>query len=114
MTCTAVLLGGLLFQGPAALPAGEFTVELEQVSVFEAGEMGEELRSGMVIVCAQEADPKVDRYPAFRSRAPLFGAASLGRRPGDPESPIPYLFAIDESAGAGTGYDRLHLDLDRR
>ncbi len=64
----AVLLPGLLLQGPAAPPAGlqdsagEITVELEKISRFEAGDVGEKLASSMTVVCEEAVliDPAMD------------------------------------------------------
>jgi len=52
---------------------------------------------------------EVARYPRFKSAKPLFGVLYVN----DSDSGKPgsgYQFAMDESRGTGTGYDRLYID----
>lgn len=66
---------------------------------------------GNPCTCHREAEPNV-AYPIFASAAPLYGMVRVDREIGNPYSGTPYPFAIDESSGTGTGYDRLYVDLD--
>jgi hypothetical protein len=66
---------------------------------------------GHPCVCSEQADPNV-AYPAFTSGKPLYGLLRVDMEFGEERSGTPYPFALDESAGTGTGYDRLYVDLN--
>jgi hypothetical protein len=67
---------------------------------------------GHSCVCSEQADPNV-AYPAFFSGKPLYGLVRVDMELGEERSGTPYPFALDESGGTGTGYDRLYVDLNR-
>ena len=61
--------------------------------------------------CTSEADLGV-AYPEFVSTEPLYGVLFVDNEVGRLRSGRPHHFAIDESVGTGTGFDRLYIDLD--
>lgn len=52
-------------------------------------------------------------YPKFKSNKPIYGAATFDLSLFDPQAGLRYGWAIDESGGTGTGYDRFYFDLNR-
>jgi hypothetical protein len=72
-----------------------------------------------VIWVAQNTDWKsvpeeeVKVYPKLESSRPLYGAIEFGKGKITPGKGKPYHFVLDESAGTGTGYDRLYFDANR-
>ncbi len=66
---------------------------------------------GHLCVCSEQADANV-AYPAFSSSRPLYGLIRVDMELGEEQSGTPYRFALDESGGTGTGYDRLYVDLN--
>jgi len=87
----------------------QFVFNLDEVSVFDVGEVFRDFLRGQSTFCNSRPRKPV-KYPAFKSRKPLYAAdrfagASVGSR-----TPSKYHFAIDESAGTGKGYDRLYFD----
>ena len=53
-------------------------------------------------------------YPAFRSQKPIYGSVRFGGEHGDRKhTGMLFHYALDESQGAGKGYDRLCFDLNR-
>ncbi len=92
---------------------GELTFDLQEVSAFQTpGRMHSLFIMGHRAVCTVLPDPNVNRYPAFVSEAVLYGAVELPRGFLVLEPGRLHAFALDESAGAGMGYDRLYFDLD--
>jgi hypothetical protein len=55
--------------------------------------------------CTEDRDKNVIRYPRFASEHPLYGYMPLPEAQGARRC-----FALDESKGTGTGYDRLYFD----
>jgi len=51
-------------------------------------------------------------YPAFQSKNVIYGVVQLGGEYFDIDSGVSYHFAIDESNGNGTGFDRMYFDVD--
>jgi len=93
--------------------SGGRTFELQEVSVFDApGGLHPLLASGQSVLCTQSPDPNVHCYPSFVSQAVLYGTIEMPRGFLVPERGQVHAFALDESAGAGTGHDRLYFDLD--
>ncbi len=93
---------------------GELTFDLEEVSTFQTpGLMHALFIMGHPALCTVTPDPNAHKYPGFVSGAVLYGAVELPRGFWETEQGRLYAFAIDESAGTGTGYDRLYFDLDR-
>jgi hypothetical protein len=97
--------------GPAADPGHEATFQLKDVSVFSAGH--NDFLRGQVCRCQTEPLAQVQHYPAFVSKVPIFGMAKFGGRGDDTNSAVTCYFALDESGGAGKGYDRLYFDANR-
>ena len=67
---------------------------------------------GSTSLCRNEPDPNV-AYPAFVSGKPLYGVIYVDGKFGTADAGTAYPFAIDESSGTDSGYDRLYIDLNR-
>ncbi len=81
--------------------------KLREVSAplnFDAGQMAE---------CSDQPHAAVKAYPDLRSSRPVYGMVRFGWQPTEPDSGSVFHFAVDESQGAGRGYDRLFFDLDQ-
>jgi len=106
-------LAGWLAVAPSA-SAAELArqFELEEFSVFEAeGPLQYMLRSGQYARdCGDEPDERVKTYPALKSANPVYGSVPFAMDLLDFNSGQAYCFVLDESGGAGTGYDRLYFD----
>jgi hypothetical protein len=85
--------------------------KLREVSVFEQG--NEAFLRGQRVRCQDEPFREVKAYPAFASRAPIYGLVRFGEKYGETNSGIAFHFAVDESGGTGKGYDRLYFDHNR-
>jgi len=93
---------------------GEQVFPLAEVSVFGLPqEGGYEFLLGQRVGCGDKPDPNVVAYPKFRSEQPIYGKVSFADPLGKPDPGSMYYFALDESAGTGLKYDRLHFDLNR-
>ena len=90
----------------AANDDGKIIVPMKPVSVFDIADDVSFSRGGWGS-CGVERSAEVKAYPSFVSELPLFGSVSLAGE--DP----PTRFAIDESEGTGSGYDRMYLDRNR-
>jgi len=66
--------------------------------------------SGPEVICCMTPSKVVRKYPRFVSSAPLFGQIDLDSNGSGGAALVTYHFAIDESKGAGTGYDTLYFD----
>lgn len=55
-------------------------------------------------------DTKVRLYPKLKSNRALYGAIEFGRYEVKSGKGRPFRCVVDESAGSGTGYDRLYFD----
>jgi hypothetical protein len=78
---------------------------LEEMPNFDNWDMGHNCD------CRREPTPNVV-YPAFSSVRPLHGEIRVDMELDDPDSGTLYHFALDESGGTGTGYNRLYIDLN--
>ncbi len=98
----------------AAEPAGE-VFEMEEVSVFElASPMAFQFQRGQPArQCGTEPSKKVKAYPQFKSAKPFYGKAMFDMSLVQYGFGINYCFAVDESGGTGTGYDRFYFDANR-
>jgi hypothetical protein len=92
--------------------AKEQVIPLEAVSAFSLGE-NRGFARGQYSVCQTNAPAEVRSQPRFRSTRPLFGTVRVDAREPSRESGVALHYAVDESQGAGSGYDRLHLDLNQ-
>lgn len=109
---TTACAWSLVFLIALVLPAaGEERAEfpLEEYCPFGTNKF---LR-GQVAHCAKEPDADVMKYPAFVSTAPLYGKVAFGGKWDDAKAGVTHHFAIDESGGAGKGYDTFYFDLNR-
>ena len=106
-----VLLAPLLCG--AKEPSARIVVPLEEVSTFELPQWAYRFVGGQRVDSGDTADPEVKAYPAFTSGKPIYGSFRYAREYRKKDSGILYYFAIDESGGTGTGYDRLYFDLNR-
>ncbi len=92
---------------------GERSFELQEVSAFQTpGLMHGLFIMGHPAACTTVPDPNIQKYHSFISGAVLYGTVELPRNFLEPQRGRLYAFAIDESAGTGTGYDRLYFDLN--
>jgi len=60
--------------------------------------------------CHTQPSEEVKRYPEFKSDKPLFGRFAVGGYDSAEKRGGTFFFAIDESAGPGTGYDTIYMD----
>ncbi len=97
--------------GPVAV-AGETVFDLEEVSVFESGRKNRGFLRGQRWRMISEGH-KIEVLPTFQSENPLFGCACFSRHEDGDECSTTRWYAVDESGGTGTGYDRLYFDLNR-
>ena len=103
---------GLVFRSLAAGESKEsLTFKLREVSVF--GSDNEEFLRGQMCRCQDKPFAEVKQYPAFVSKAPIYGSVRFGGRSDDTNSGAFYYFAVDESRGTGKGYDRFYFDANR-
>jgi hypothetical protein len=91
--------------------AKEKSFKLREVSVFDAGQ--NDFLRGQLCRCQDKPFAEVKGYPAFTSKAPIFGSVRFGARRDDTNSGVAFFFAVDESRGTGKGYDRLYFDANR-
>lgn len=107
-----LLLIGLIHYSKGKTQEGTFT--LKKISAFNVDEkLLHNFVRGQLSQCSEQPEPGVKIYPAFRSDKPLYGSIRFAEEYGQKESGVLYHFALDESQGMGTGYDRLYFDLDR-
>jgi len=102
---------------PASVPTTDLwkhvkTFDLTEISVLAVDAAKAELPSGTYAQPSRKPDEAVRRYPALRSRKPLFGKFTLRIDSQGPQQKQRHRFVIDESAGTGTGYDRMYLDVN--
>ena len=94
--------------------AGELRFPLQEVSILSMSArdsaLAATLQAGQWSACRRQRDAAARAYPPLESARPLFGAAALEAQPAGPEAPKSFRWAIDESRGTGTGYDRLYFD----
>jgi len=103
----------LVLASSRATRAEERVFPLEEVSVFDLPEQaGQQFLIGQRAVCADKPDPNVAVYPKFVSSQPIYGTVDFSDPMDNPEAGKAYRFALDESGGTGTGYDRLYFDLN--
>jgi hypothetical protein len=104
LSCLLLFLSTLALGGESNPERCAFS--LEEVPGFD------DLNLGHTCGCRSEPEPNVV-YPAFSSGKPLYGVMPVDMEFANPRSGTPYQFALDESGGTGTGYDRLYLDRNR-
>jgi len=85
--------------------------KLRDISVFDAN--NEKFLRGQMCRCQDKPFAEVKNYPAFASKAPIFGSVKFDGRSDDTNSGATFYFAVDESRGMGKGYDRLYFDANR-
>jgi len=86
---------------------------LEKVSAFDLVEKSPYFGRGQRGQCRDIPDANVIAYPTFQSAEPVYGSVRFGAETGRMGSGVLFCFAIDESGGTGSGYDRLYFDLNR-
>jgi len=86
---------------------------LKQVSAFGLVEKSPGFAKGQLGQCRDVPDANVTAYPDFASAAPVYGSVRFGAETGRMDSGVRFCFALDESGGTGSGYDRLYFDLNR-
>jgi len=87
----------------------QFVFKLDEVSVFDVGEIYRDFLRGQSTLCNNRPYRPV-KYPVFKSEKPLYGRISFAERSGEFHTPAEYHFALDESSGTGQGYDRFYFD----
>jgi hypothetical protein len=98
---------------PAA-EAGAKVFPLEEVSLQDCPEPARSrLQAGLYARECGNTPLAGITYPAFKSSKPIYGAATFDMSLFDPQAGMRYGWAVDESAGTGTGYDRFYFDLNR-
>lgn len=108
-------MGGAVAQQHVASPSDALSFDLKPESAFALGDGYVErgFKRGQRVTCQLEAQTEVETYPSFRSDVPVYGSIRVGGTYAEKTSGFEYAFALDESKGTGTGYDRLYIDLDR-
>lgn len=91
-----------------------FVFDLDEVSAFELNrQIGFSFSSGQRSYCTEIPSDEVEVYPEFKSDKPFYGSVEF-RSDYDGALPLrKYYFVLDESAGTGGGYDRLHFDMNQ-
>ena len=105
----AFVLAQNTFTEANAASGGVF--KLRDISVFDAN--NEKFLRGQMCRCQDKPFAEVKNYPAFASKAPIFGSVKFDGRSDDTNSGATFYFAVDESRGMGKGYDRLYFDANR-
>lgn len=106
LSMVVCLVTGLSVAPGGAVPDRDLAVfELREESGFGVG-------YGHPCPCEERADPNVT-YPVFSSAKPLYGFARIDMEFGNDHTGVLCRFAVDESGGTETGYDRMYIDLDR-
>lgn len=101
---------GLVLRAAAATEAGtgDETFKLREVSAFDHGQ--DSFLGGQSGECEDKPSPKVQAYPAFVSKKPIYGSIHFYQDRKKPSSGQIVYYAVDESQGTGKGYDRLYFD----
>ncbi|HUV64559.1 MAG TPA: hypothetical protein VMW24_11720 [Sedimentisphaerales bacterium] len=91
-----------------------FVFELDEISAFDLdNQVVLSFIGGQRCYCTEKSADEVKTYPAFKSDKPLYGSVEF-RSQYDGELPGPkYYFALDESGGTGSSYDRFYFDLNQ-
>ncbi len=87
----------------------QFVFNLDEVSVFDVGELSRYFLRGQSTSC-KDGPYRPVKYPVFKSEKPLYGRISFAGRTAEFHAPAGYHFALDESAGTDKGYDRFYFD----
>jgi hypothetical protein len=112
-TVTLLCLASATVVWGAGNPSGGKVYALEEISIQDCPEPARS-RLQMGQYAAESGDSPLPgiTYPTFKSNKPTYGAVTFDMSLFDPQAGIRYCFAMDESAGTGTGYDRLYFDLN--
>jgi len=86
---------------------------LKKVSAFDLVEKSPSFGRGQRGQCRDIPDANVTAYPPFASAAPVYGSVRFGAETGRMDTGVRFCFALDESGGTGSGYDRLYFDRNR-
>ena len=111
LLCLLLMVNALGCKEKTEEQTKQFVFNLDEVSVFDVGEIFRDFLRGQSTFCNRRPHRPV-KYPAFKSDKPLYGSAPFAGRTAEFPAPGRYYFAIDESAGTGQGYDRLYLDFN--
>ncbi|MFC1782039.1 hypothetical protein ACFL02_00460 [Planctomycetota bacterium] len=98
----------------AIIPETDVSVfEMKEFSVFDyQGPLRPMLAMGTAAIPETGPSAKVKVYPELKSDQPFYGRAIFDMSLIDYGEGIEYCFVIDESAGSGSGYDRLYFDVN--
>ncbi len=99
-------------QGKPGSSVDERVFALEEVSAFALAKQVRAFAAGRQATCSRQPDSGVRAYPALTSDKPIYGSVQFGSLFEERDPALLYYFVIDESGGAGTGYDRLYADLN--
>lgn len=108
-----LLFCGIDIAAAIEVPKDAAAFDLKEISAFDVPDaVRTRLIFGAYVECQTEPDKNAGRYPAFQSDKPLYGSFHIGGAATEPNVGCYYRFAIDESTGAGRGYDRMYLDMN--
>ncbi len=112
LTLLSLLLIGFIYY--SKYKTTDRTFNLRKISAFKVDEkLLNHFVRGQQSQCNDQPDSEVRIYPTFQSDKPLYGSIRFAEKYGQKNSGILYHFALDESQGMGTGYNRLYFDLNR-
>ena len=95
------------------VPEDAAAFDLKEISTFDVPDAEKSsFLFGVLVACETEPDAKAVRYPALQSDKPLYGSFHVGASDMELDAGYHYRFAMDESAGAGRGYDRMYIDMN--
>ncbi|MFC1782037.1 right-handed parallel beta-helix repeat-containing protein [Planctomycetota bacterium] len=87
----------------------EMSFELAESSVFNLpSSISGSYQNRLQTPSKEQPDRAVKSYPEFKSNKPKYGAFHTW----SPGTSHAYYFALDESGGTGSGYDRLYFDVN--
>ena len=95
---------------------GQLVFDMEEVSLFDLSDKVYEVspyfvQGQMPIYYDRPDTVRPGQYPPFKSARPIHGRISFAAKTvGQSPPPMYHHLAVDESAGTGTGYDRLYFD----
>lgn len=91
--------------------ADELAFELSEVSIFDLSQIfvSRYFLRGQSAYCKEKPSIMV-KYPRLKSDKPLYGSVHFAGASAESKGRDMYHFILDESAGTGRGYNRLHLD----
>jgi hypothetical protein len=102
-------LAGVAAVGPGSSAGEAATYTTAEVSLADSNPWTFLLNAQVTPYLGPAPEPGVKVYPKFISTRPAYGRVIFDRDLLH-DTFLTYYFALDESGGTGSGYDRLHLD----